>query len=29
MTSEEPTDVRKLNGRTLYVGGAKGIDVIS
>ena len=29
MTSEEPTDVGKLNGRTLYVGGAKGIDELA
>ena len=29
MTSEEPMDVGKLNGRTLYVGGAKGIDELA
>ena len=29
MTSEEPMNVGKLNGRTLYVGGAKGIDELA
>ena len=28
-TSEEPMDVGKLNGRTLYVGGVKGINELA
>ena len=29
MTSEERMDVGKLNGRTLYMGGAGGIDELA